>query len=259
MIERAAEAPLYKQIAAELRARIKGGTFTVGDQIPSEAEMQDQYGVSRMTARLAVQELRTEGLVVTGQGKGTFVADPKTAPMPYLASVIHSASARAQRPGRDAFSAELESAGRTGEEHIQVERRGAPDAIADRLGLSPGDPVILRRRLQVVEGHPSALVDSWWPADIAEGTELASPASVARGTDTVMAELGLEALTRRDEVTARMPTPEEAQELGIAGGVPVVIVVATELASEGQPVEVYTRVHPADRFVLVYEVAKADR
>lgn len=257
MVDRAADAPLYKQLAGEVRERIKSGEFRSGEQLPSEAEYHESHGVSRMTVRLAMQELRAEGLVVSWQGRGTFVADPKREPMPYRASVVHSAAVRARRPGLDAFRVELAELGRKGFQDLRVERIPAPEEIASRLGLAPGDPVVVRRHRQVVEGQPYALVDSWFDAALADGTPLAEDVKVPGGTDSLMVALDLEALHRRDEVTARMPTPEEAQALDIAGGVPVVIVVATELAAEGRPVEVYVRVMPADRVSLVYEVPKA--
>jgi len=259
MVERGVEEPLYRQLAAELGGQIRSGVYRVGDRIPSEAELQEQHGISRETVRLAMNLLRVEGLVTIRQGSGTFAADPKTARMPYRASVVHSAAVRAQRPGLDAFRAELKALGREGFQDLRVERVPAPEEIASRLGLEPGEPVVVRRHRQEVEGQPYALVDSWFAAELADGTPLAENVKVPGGTDALMARMGWEALTRTDEVTARMPTPEEAQELVIAGGVPVVIVVATELAAGGKPVEVYTRVHPANRFVLVYEVSKADR
>jgi GntR family transcriptional regulator len=256
MIERAAEAPLYRQIADGLRRQIVSGTLGAGDQIPSEAELQKRHGVSRMTVRLAVQELRNEGLVVTGHGKGTFVADPRTAPIRYRPSIAHPVEVRRQGPDQDGFAAELAPLGLTGSQRITVERRGAPQDIADRLGLSPGDPVVLRHRLQTVEGRPPATADSWIPVELVEGTEIESPEDVKRGTDQVMAELGYPGRSRRDEITARMPTPDEAQELGIAGGVPVVLVQSVKFTTGKRPVEVFVRTLPSNGWMLVYETGE---
>lgn len=156
------------------------------------------------------------------------------------------------------FQAELKALGRSGSVTLTVEQIGAPLEIAELLGLKPGAPVVVRRRQQTVEGKPSALADSYFPLALVEGTPVAEPAKVKGGTDRAMAELGLEATMRRDEITARMPTPEEAQALQIAGGVPVVLVVGTEFTGENEdePVEVYSLVLPADRHRLVYEVRK---
>jgi len=67
--------PLYEQIAQILAARIADGTYLPRRRIPSEAGIVDEFGVSRPTARAAVQLLVERGLVRTVRGKGTFVVD----------------------------------------------------------------------------------------------------------------------------------------------------------------------------------------
>lgn len=65
----------YKSVANELRRRIAGQEYRLGDQLPTEAELGEQHGVSRQTIRRAMQELVGEGLVYRVQGSGTFVGD----------------------------------------------------------------------------------------------------------------------------------------------------------------------------------------
>lgn len=67
--------PLYEQIAAILTARIADGTYPPRRRVPSEAQIVDEFGVSRPTARAAVQLLVERGLVVTVRGKGTYVVE----------------------------------------------------------------------------------------------------------------------------------------------------------------------------------------
>jgi DNA-binding GntR family transcriptional regulator len=67
--------PLYEQIAQILAARIADGTYPPRRRIPSEAQIVEEFGVSRPTARAAVQLLVDRGLVVTVRGKGRYVAD----------------------------------------------------------------------------------------------------------------------------------------------------------------------------------------
>lgn len=68
--------PSYRQIAADLRARIERGDLGAGDVVPSEAELTAQYGVSRGTTRQAFLELQAAGLIDAIQGKGRFVREP---------------------------------------------------------------------------------------------------------------------------------------------------------------------------------------
>lgn len=69
--------PIYIQISQKIRQMITSGYYQEDDQIPSEEEIVNTYGVSRMTARNAVTELVNEGLVYRVHGKGAFVARTK--------------------------------------------------------------------------------------------------------------------------------------------------------------------------------------
>ncbi|MFD0714369.1 GntR family transcriptional regulator [Paenibacillus sp. GCM10027626] len=71
--------PLYLQIRAMLKEKIERGELQPGDQIPTEAELVQQYGVSRITIKNAIKLLVEEDLVYRIAGKGTFVADPAEA------------------------------------------------------------------------------------------------------------------------------------------------------------------------------------
>lgn len=71
--------PAYQQVAADLRARIQDGRLPVDSQLPSLPTLMNQYEVSITVVRMALRELRAEGLVSTHQGKGTFVRAVPTA------------------------------------------------------------------------------------------------------------------------------------------------------------------------------------
>jgi GntR family transcriptional regulator len=66
--------PAYQQIADDLRAAIASGRYQVGDQLPAERELARQYGVAAMTIRHGLDVLRSEGLVVSTEKRGHFIA-----------------------------------------------------------------------------------------------------------------------------------------------------------------------------------------
>ncbi len=74
---REAGVPMYRQIAQQLKDLIARGQWQSGTRIPTEPELSAQFGVSRITARQAVEHLVREGLVFRRQGKGTFVDVPR--------------------------------------------------------------------------------------------------------------------------------------------------------------------------------------
>ena len=76
-IDRSSGTPLYRQVAEAVRARIADGTYPVDSLLPSEREMMDEYGLSRIAVRLAMDVLARDGLIVRRRGKGTFVGRPR--------------------------------------------------------------------------------------------------------------------------------------------------------------------------------------
>ena len=74
MIEKSNSTPLYLQLKSKIRRDIRTGIFKPGDKLPSEAQLQKEYGMSRVTVRNAMEELAVDGYIIKVQGKGSFVA-----------------------------------------------------------------------------------------------------------------------------------------------------------------------------------------
>jgi GntR family transcriptional regulator len=72
-VDSTSDRPVYKQIADFLRSSIARGRLHEGDQLPSEAQLMQHYGVARMTIRNAIRLLQDEGLVVSEHGRGVYV------------------------------------------------------------------------------------------------------------------------------------------------------------------------------------------
>ncbi|SET71563.1 histidine utilization repressor [Thalassotalea agarivorans] len=70
--------PKFQQIKAYIIARIEAGEWPHNKKVPSENELSQQFTVSRMTARRALQDLTEQGVLVRSQGAGTFVASLKS-------------------------------------------------------------------------------------------------------------------------------------------------------------------------------------
>ena len=77
MIDHQSSIPLYQQIADTLKGNIHSGVYVEGDKLPSEKQLSEQYDVSRITVRQAMNALLAEELVFSVQGKGTFVKTVK--------------------------------------------------------------------------------------------------------------------------------------------------------------------------------------
>lgn len=68
---------IYHDIACQIKHAIEVGEFCPGDQLPSERDLAEMFGVGRTTVREALRTLETEGLVIVRHGQGTFIAEPE--------------------------------------------------------------------------------------------------------------------------------------------------------------------------------------
>ncbi|MGH3932759.1 MAG: GntR family transcriptional regulator [Pseudonocardiaceae bacterium] len=245
----------YHRIVDDLRAAILAGRLMPGERLSSEWELAQRYRTSRPTVRRAVAVLKAEGLVITEQGRGAFVR-----PKPHVRLLVTGANYRRHRgAGLAGFNAQIVEQGqRPLQRLLEVGMVGAPVEVAVRLELGEDAPVIVRRRLFLVENQPVALCDSYYAADMAAGTVLAEPRRIRGGAHAVIEDpagpIRRSVARSVDELTSRMPTRSESDQLQLSPGVPVVRVLRTIYDSEGAPLEVQDSVAAADRHEFRYEV-----
>ncbi len=135
--------PRYYQLKEIMREKIRIGEWKPGDLIPSERELGEQYGISRMTARQAITELVNEGLFYREQGKGTFVSRHKiTQQLIHLTGFTEDIRARGQRPGTRVLDASM---------------CPADEKTAERLRIKLGQPIFRLQRLRLADDEPLAV------------------------------------------------------------------------------------------------------
>ncbi|CAM3686542.1 MULTISPECIES: GntR family transcriptional regulator [Streptomyces] len=240
---------VFRQIADRIREAIDKGRFKEGAKLPSESELVEHFGVSRMTVRNALSLLQSEGLVTAEHGKGVFVR-----PRPPVRRLASDRFARRYRDqGKSAFTVEAEAAGSKPEvDSLEVkEEKPAPD-ISARLG-SPRK-VLARRRRYLLGGRPVEFAVSYIPLDLARGTQIAEPNPGPGGIYARLEELGHRLDHFDEEVRARMPSPAEVKTLRLSSGVPVISLFRTAYDTEGRAVEVCDTVMAADAYVLAYQL-----
>jgi len=245
----------YHRMVSDLRDQILDGQLAPGGRMPSENELARRYGTSRPTVRRAIAHLKAEGLVISEQGSGTFVR-----PKPRVRILVTGSNYRRHRAlGLPGFNAQALEQGMSPRQAItEVARISAPADVAQQLDLDQGSPVIVRRRVFFADDAPVALTDSYYPADMAAGTAIERPERI-KGAVHALIEDENGPIRRKiarsvDDVSARMPTPEEAKALRLPQGVPVFRVLRTVYDSENRPVEVQESVAAADRHGFRYEV-----
>lgn len=250
-IDATSDRPAYRQIADHLRQAIVAGTLEAGSQLPSERSLIDEYGAARGTVRQAIALLRSEGLVDVEHGRGVFVRQ-----QPPIRRLAHDRFARRHRTaGKAAFLVEADAEGRRPEvEVLRVGPEKASPDVAERLGLSVGARVLIRSRRYLSDGEPVELATSYLPWELVKGTQICDDNPGPGGIYARLEDAGHQLKRFSEEVTARMPLPEEVRALRLTPGVPVFRLVRTAYEKSGRAVEVCDTVMAADRYVLSYEL-----
>ncbi len=147
-LSRTSAGTLYHQILLGL-TEIASGEVGVGDRLPSEADLVADYGVSRTTARRALDELRRQGLVRREPGRGTFLSSPRLRTnLAYLRSFTEEIESRGHVPGARVVSRVVTRAGKE---------------VAAKLEVGVGEEVLCVRRPRLADGRPIFVCDSYLP------------------------------------------------------------------------------------------------
>jgi GntR family transcriptional regulator len=242
-----------KTIAEAIRSQIESGELPPGAQLPSERDLASTYGTARNTAREAVRILSDAGLVISEQGKGSFVRPQIT--LIRLGNDRYSPKYR--DTGLSPFLLECAKQGKTGRfEVLSIDRVQPPPDVAERLAVSARAKSVLRREnVFYADDDPVNRVTTYVPWSIAKGTGLLREEIPHQfGIHGILEDQGHVMARIREEVSARMPKPEETRLLHLRPGVPVLDVWHTSIDEKGEPYELTRFVMRGDMTGLLYDV-----
>lgn len=230
--------PRYHQIAEALRQRIRDGVLAPGERLPNQRRLAQEFGVTLMTLRQALEGLERDGLIVRRHGLGTFVAAPS---IDYDILALRRFAGDLTALGEQVTTRVLQT------RFLPADRRAAA-----ALAVGPQARVLMLERLRLVDGHPMSLQRSFLPTALGEEV-LKADLTTTPLRQVLEYKLGL-TLTRARETVAAIRLPaREARELGCRPGVPAFQSERTSFAGS-RPV-VFDRVFiPGDRFRIVREL-----
>jgi GntR family transcriptional regulator len=222
-----ARLPLYAQVEDVLVERITSGALPVGTQLPPEEELIREFGVSRTTIRMTIQNLVRQGLVEIRRGRGTFVASPR---------MIQELS---ELTG---FVEDMRVLGRTPTARV-LRREIVPAApiVAEKLVVAVATPVVRIQRVRLSDGVPLSFDETYLPEDIGRRVmaddltrePIFTLLEERYDTPLVEAEYVLEATAAESAV---------ANALEVAVGSPIFLIERTSYTSGLRAVD-YERLH----------------
>lgn len=230
--ERAKPLAPYARVKASLKQGLAAGRWPAGAQMPSEAELMAQFGVSRMTVTRALRELQAEGLVERSQGVGTFAASLHRVASTLTIRDLHE---------------EIESRGHHHRAFVHVKREERATAtVASRLGLRPGARVFHTLVLHEENGVPLQCEDRYVNPACAPGY---LDVDFTRTTATQYLFEVTRLWRAHYAIEAARATAREAKLLAIDPDEPCLVIVRGTHTRDAA-ITVARLVHPGSRYLL---------
>lgn len=239
MLQRDGATPLYLQLKEEIKRRIEEGVYRAGTAIPSERELCESYGVSRITVRQAIAQAVTEGVLFTRQGKGTYVAKRKIdQSLERITGFDRTIAGHGLLPVTSL---------------VEVRRAVANDEVASGLRIDRGAPVIKMVLLGMADSEPMALYTSYFPMEIGMAvTEKAVELSRERKPFTSFDLYQLAGVVRpvraRQTFEAALASGSVARLLRLDVPAAVFVVTSTAETVDETPVEYRVVHYRSDRY-----------
>jgi GntR family histidine utilization transcriptional repressor len=222
----------YARVKQHLKQGLAAGRWPAGAQMPSEAELVAQFGVSRMTVNRALRELQGEGLIERVQGVGTFAAQLGRIASTLTLHDLHE---------------EIQARGHQHHASVHLQRaEPAGEALAAQLGVNPGDTVFHTLIVHHENGVPLQCEDRFVNPACAP---FYLQADFTRTTPTRYLFEATALWRAQYSIEATRATPQEARLLGIGEADPCLVVVRRTFTREA-PITLARLVHPGSRYIL---------
>lgn len=224
--------PLYYQLKQLVRNEIERGVYRPGDKLPSETQMIQRYGVSRITVRQALSELESEGIVVRRHGRGSYVAERNIEQdLVRLTDFVEDMEVAGLAPSSQVLS---------------FKREVANASIAEALGVAVSEEVLRIDRLRQADERPIAYDITWLPLRFGL---LLSEAELRHETIyhiletryTIPVEMGV------FHITASVASAEQAHLLHVAPGTGLLLIRRVSYTIGNIPVYAQDRYYRTDR------------
>jgi GntR family transcriptional regulator len=212
--------------------------MSIGESIPSERQLTQDFGVSRLTVRAALDELVREGYLVRRRGSGTFVSEPKIAQELTMTSFTEDMRRRGMRP-----------TSRT----IELKTVPAGARLGRFLKVSPSEPTMVAKRLRLADGETMAIEMLHVPSALVPGLT-AKDLETQSFYELLSERYGITIAGGVQQIEPTVTNEEESEALGVPLHSPAFLFERTSRSAEGKTVEFVRSIYRGDRYVLVSEL-----
>lgn len=233
--------PLHSQIHAFLRQNILSDELKSDQHIRSERELAEEFQVSRMTVRQALNALRNEGLIYQRRGKGTFVSSRKLD--------VHSRNL-------NGFSDEMRRRDlRPKSKVLRMETEKAAREVADKLNLEIGETIFKLERLRLADDLPMAIETTCLPAKLFP--DLSKYDFEKQSLYQILENnYGFQMSSAAEDLEAAISDAKTSELLNVKKNSPLLIVYRTVFAEDNQPIEYTKSIYRADRYRASFFLVK---
>jgi GntR family transcriptional regulator len=235
--------PLHLAISEKLRSQIFAQQYSPGEQLPSEHQLMEQFGVSRITVRRAIANLVNQGLVISQRGKGVFVK----AQQKVTRSLANPLIFFDEDMARQGVSASIHS--------LSFQVLQAPDEVRQKLKLpATVKEIFCQKKVILTDQTPVAVDITYIPLEIGKAfakelqSSLIYPTLDQRGVSIERVETTLECTHATHEIS---------EHLDIPLGAPLLVNRYTTYTSQDQPIICGETISRGDR--LCYSVVLTKR
>lgn len=231
-LDRTSDRPLWQQLATALREAITHDALRPDQALPSEAELIDQFGVSRTVVREALAALVRSGHIYKIAAKGSFVS-PSRSDLSFIGSNAGSL-------------ADLQATGRSVHTRVlaQTDDEATPRE-AEALQIPRGARVTRLRRLRSVDGSPWLLVETSLPLALFPGIPKANLENRSL-YDHLRRNYRTEVSGADRWLQAVIPDAQEAELLSLDAGQPALSIESVAWDADGTRIEYYSALHRSD-------------
>jgi GntR family transcriptional regulator len=228
--------PLYVQLARKLGQAVREGQYQVNEALPSERLLSESLGVSRVTARKAIDQLVDQGLIVMRQGSGNYIAPRFEQPLTRLSSFSEELSRRGYKPSSRWLKRAITPA--TPEEQLS-------------LGLTASTKVARLERLRLADDVVMAYEVSVLPANVVK-----KPTEIEGSLYLYLEGISQVPVSARQHIRALNAYGKLAERLGIPEGQAVLFITRVGFLASGQPVELTNSYCRNDYYDFIAEMRR---